>query len=91
VPGVTVESTCDVVKGVAMVPYGPPLVVERLTLKLPAPGVAFHTSETWPGPGVAASPVGAGGGGTPGVALTSAESALSPPPLGPDPNVEDTT
>jgi hypothetical protein len=40
---------------------------------------------------VATSPVGAGGGGTPGVALTSAVSALSPPPLVPDAKVEDTT
>jgi len=40
---------------------------------------------------VATSPVGAGGAGTPGVALTSAESALSPPPFGPDAKVDDTT
>jgi hypothetical protein len=40
---------------------------------------------------VAARPVGAGGAGTPGVALASGESALSPPPFVPDANVDDTT
>ncbi len=65
---------------VAMVAYGPPLVVARLMLYLVAPDEAVHESATCALPAVAVKPVGAAGGvgGAVGVALTCVELALSP-------------
>ena len=56
----------------ACVVYGPPVVVERLTLYDVAPLLAFHVNATCALPAVAASPVGVAG-------------ALPPPPPPPPP------